>query len=181
MSRVYRGSGSAAYHPSMLLGLLIYGYATGVFSSRKIERATYDSVAFRFIASNEHPDHDTLAVFRKRFLREIEELFVTVLKLAGEMGVLTLGTVALDGTKVQANASGRRRFDVRPKPGGKPPSPPAVGLREDNQVNLTDAESRIMKMRRDSHRDDVGGRPVGHASRQRQAASGADARAVGLA
>src|SRR3989337_711779 len=68
MSRSYRGSGSAAYHPGMLLGLLIYGYATGGFSSRKIERATYDSVAFRFIAANQHPDHDTLATFRKRFL-----------------------------------------------------------------------------------------------------------------
>ncbi|MEX2494598.1 MAG: transposase, partial [Woeseia sp.] len=105
MSTAYRGSGSAAYHPSMLLGLMIYGYAIGVFSSRKIERATYDSVAFRFIAANQHPDHDTLATFRKRFLREIEGLFVTVLKLAGQMGMLKLGTVALDGTKVQANAS----------------------------------------------------------------------------
>ena len=57
----YRGSGSASYHPSMLLGLLVYGYATGVFSSRKLERATYDSVAFRFIAANDHPDHDTIA------------------------------------------------------------------------------------------------------------------------
>lgn len=105
MSRAYRGSGSAAYHPSMLLSLLIYGYATGVFSSRKIERATYDSVAFRFIAANQHPDHDTLATFRRRFLREIEGLFVSVLKLAGQIGVLKLGTVALDGTKVAANAS----------------------------------------------------------------------------
>jgi hypothetical protein len=89
----------------MLLGLLIYGYATKVFSSRAIERATYDSVAFRFIAGNEHPDHDTIATFRKRFLSEIEGLFVEVLKLARAMGVLKLGTVALDGTKVQANAS----------------------------------------------------------------------------
>lgn len=105
MSRSYRGSGSAAYHPGMLLGLLIYGYATGVFSSRKIERATYDSVAFRFIAANQHPDHDTLATFRKRFLPEIEGLFVSVLRLAAQMGILKLGTVALDGTKVQANAS----------------------------------------------------------------------------
>jgi transposase len=105
MSRSYRGSGSAAYHPGMLLGLLIYGYASGVFSSRKIERATYDSVAFRFIAANQHPDHDTLATFRKRFLPEIEGLFVSVLQLAAQMGMLKLGTVALDGTKVQANAS----------------------------------------------------------------------------
>jgi transposase len=101
----YRGSGSASYHPEMLLGLLVYGYATGVFSSRKLERATYDSVAFRFIAANDHPDHDTIATFRRRFLKEIEGLFVKVLLLAREMGVLNLGTVALDGTKIHANAS----------------------------------------------------------------------------
>ena len=101
----YRGSGSASYLPAMLLGLLIYGYATGVFSSRKLERATYDSVAFRFIAANQHPDHDTIATFRKRFLKEIEALFVRVLMLAREMGVLEMGTVALDGTKIHANAS----------------------------------------------------------------------------
>src|SRR5580693_4016266 len=104
----YRGSGSASYHPAMLLGLLVYGYATGVFSSRKLERATYDSVAFRFIAANDHPDHDTIATFRGRFLPEIEGLFVKVLLLAREMGVLNLGTVALDGTKIHANASRHR-------------------------------------------------------------------------
>ena len=105
MVKAYRGSGSASYHPSVLLGLLVYGYATGVFSSRKLERATYDSVAFRFIAANDHPDHDTIATFRRRFLGEIETLFVGVLVLAREMGMLKLGTVALDGTKLHANAS----------------------------------------------------------------------------
>jgi transposase len=105
MSGAYRGSGSASYHPTMLLGLLVYGYARGVFSSRKLERATYDSVAFRFIAANDHPDHDTIAAFRRRFLKEIEALFVQVLLLAREMGVLKMGTVALDGTKIHANAS----------------------------------------------------------------------------
>ena len=105
MSRSYRGTGSASYHPTPLLGLLIYGYATGVFSSRKLERATYDSVAFRFIAANDHPDHDTIATFRRRFLKDIEALFVKVLLLAREMGVLKMGTVALDGTKIHANAS----------------------------------------------------------------------------
>src|SRR6476469_7649970 len=105
MSGSYRGSGSASYHPSLLLGILVYGYATGVFSSRKLERATYDSVAFRFIAANQHPDHDTLAAFRRRFLKEIEGLFVQVLAVAREMGVLKMGTVALDGTKIHANAS----------------------------------------------------------------------------
>lgn len=105
LTRAYRGSGSASYHPAMLLGVMVYGYATKVFSSRALERATYDSVAFRFIAGNDHPDHDTIATFRKRFIGEIEPLFVEVLKLAHEMGVLKLGTVGLDGTKMHANAS----------------------------------------------------------------------------
>jgi transposase len=105
MSKSYRGSGSASYHPAVLLSLLVYGCATGVFSSRKLERATYDSVAFRFIAANDHPDHDTIATFRRRFLKEIEALFVKILLLAREMGVLKMGTVALDGTKIHANAS----------------------------------------------------------------------------
>ena len=105
MCKSYRGTGSACYHPALLLGVLVYGYATGVFSSRKLERATYDSVAFRFIAANDHPDHDTIATFRRRFLPQIEALFVQVLLLAREMGVLKLGTVALDGTKIHANAS----------------------------------------------------------------------------
>jgi len=108
MVGAYRGSGSASYHPSALLGLVVYGYATGVFSSRKLERATYDSVAIRFIAANDHPDHDTIAAFRRRFLAEIEGLFVQVLLLAREAGLLKLGTVALDGTKLHANASRHR-------------------------------------------------------------------------
>jgi transposase len=105
MVNAYRGSGSASDHPAMLLGLLIYGYATGVHSSRKIERATHDSLAFRFIAANTHPDHDTIAAFRRRFLPHIEKLFVDVLVLAREMGMLKMGIVALDGTKIHANAS----------------------------------------------------------------------------
>jgi transposase len=228
MSGSYRGSGSASYHPRMLLGLLVYGYATGVFSSRKLERATYDSVAFRFIAANDHPDHDTIAAFRRRFLAEIEALFVQVLLLAREIGVLKMGTVALDGTKISANASrhsalsyehagkieaqlkaevadlmaqaeaadaadlpdgmsipdelarreerlgklaeARAKIEARAKerhareqaeheaklaarqakeasgkkPGGKPPEPPVEGPRPNDQINLTDEESRIM-------------------------------------
>jgi len=105
MSGAYRGTGSASYHPRMLLGILVYGYATGVFSSRKLERATFDSVAFRFVAGNEHPDHDTIAEFRQRFLKDIEKLFVDVLRLAREMGVLKMGAIGLDGTKIHANAS----------------------------------------------------------------------------
>ncbi|MFQ5974558.1 MAG: IS1182 family transposase [Alphaproteobacteria bacterium] len=229
MVKAYRGSGSASYHPSALLGLLVYGYATGVYSSRKIERATYDSVAFRFITANDHPDHDTIATFRRRFLKQIEALFVEVLLLARESGLLKLGTVALDGTKVHANASrhsalsyehatkieaqlraeveelmalaeaadtadvpdgmsvpeelarreerlqrlaeAKAKIEARAKarvareqaeyeakmkareekakrtgrkPGGRPPQPPTPGPGRQDQVNLTDADSRIM-------------------------------------
>lgn len=105
LTRQYAGRGSKAYHPATLLALLVYGYATGVFSSRKIERATYDSVAFRYIAAGTHPDHDTLAVFRRRFLDELADLFVQVLEMAREMKLLRMGTVCLDGTKIAANAS----------------------------------------------------------------------------
>lgn len=105
LTRQYAGRGSKAHHPVTLLSILIYGYCTGVFSSRKLERATYDSVAFRYLAAGTHPDHDTLATFRRRFLSEFSELFVQVLELAREMKLLKLGHVCLDGTKVQANAS----------------------------------------------------------------------------
>ena len=105
LTRQYAGRGSDAYHPAMLLGLLVYGYATGLHSSRKIERACHDSVAMRFIAANTQPDHDSIATFRRRFLPQIEALFVQVLMLAREMKCLKLGTIALDGTKIAANAS----------------------------------------------------------------------------
>src|SRR2546429_8415481 len=101
----YGTRGGEPYAPEVLLGLLLYGYATGVFSSRKIERATYEAVPFRFIAGNLHPDHDTLATFRRTFLPELKDLFVQVLLLAQEAGVLKLGTISLDGTKVHADAS----------------------------------------------------------------------------
>jgi len=109
----YRGRGSEAHHPSVLLGLLVYGYATGTFSSRKIERATYDSVAFRYIAANTHPDHDTLATFRRRFLAELEGLFVQVLLLAREMKLLKRGNIALDGVKIKANASRHKALSYK--------------------------------------------------------------------
>jgi transposase len=229
--KVYRGSGSASYHPAMLLGLMVYGYATKTFSSRGIERASYDSVAFRFIAGNEHPDHDTIATFRKRFLPQIQALFVDILKLARAMGMLKLGTVALDGTKLHANASrhsalsyghakkiekqlkkevqqllrlaeqadgvntpdgmsipeelerrelrlaaiaaakakiearAEERFEreqaehqsklaaraeqqkrTGKKPRGRPPEPPTGGVQDKEQLNLTDEDSRIMKV-----------------------------------
>lgn len=105
LAEAYAGKGVKAYHPEILLSLLFYGYATGVFSSRKIEQATYDSVAFRFISVNTHPDHDTIANFRKRFLEQLKPLFVHILMLAHEMGLVKLGKVSLDGTKIKANAS----------------------------------------------------------------------------
>jgi len=101
----YAGRGSKAYDPQMLIALLFYGYATGIFSSRKLERATYESIAFRYIAGNTHPDHDTIATFRKRFLGELKPLFVQILSLAHEMKLFKLGKISLDGTKVKANAS----------------------------------------------------------------------------
>jgi transposase len=97
--------GGEAYAPELLLALLFYGYATGVFSSRKIERSTYESLPFRFVAGGLHPDHDTLANFRKTFRAEIKELFVQVLLLAQAAGYLKLGNISMDGSKVHANAS----------------------------------------------------------------------------
>lgn len=230
LTRTYGGRGSAAHHPAVLLGLLIYGYVTGIPSSRKIERATYDSVAFRYIAANTHPDHDTLAHFRRRFGAQFEQLFVQVLMLAREMGMLKLGKVSVDGSKIKANASKHRALswghlqkiekqlqqevqqlmaladaeddknvpdgmevpkeialrqqrlavldeakrklearakerdlaaqaeyegklakrqakrDAGKKPGGKDPEPPTSGPQDKDQVNLTDEESRIMKV-----------------------------------
>lgn len=101
----YTGVGSEAFNPEMLLALLFYGYATGVFSSRKLEQATYDSIAFRYIAANTHPDHDTIATFRKRFLEQLKPLFLQILLLAKTLGFLQLGKISLDGSKIQANAS----------------------------------------------------------------------------
>lgn len=230
LTRQYAGRGSAAHHPAVLLGLLVYGYATGLPSSRKIERATYDSVAFRYIAANTHPDHDTLASFRRRFGAQLEHLFVQVLMLAREMGMLKLGKIAVDGSKIKANASrhsalswghirkieqqlrqevqqlmalaesedrskvpdgmdvpqeiarregrlaaldeAKRKLEERArerdiqaqaeyetkmakrqakrdagkKPVGKDPEPPASGPQDKDQINLTDEESRIMKV-----------------------------------
>ncbi len=101
----YAGVGSEAFNPEMLLAMLFYGYATGVFSSRRLEQATHDSIAFRYIAANTHPDHDTIANFRKRFLKELQPLFVQILLLAKTLGFLKLGKISLDGSKIQANAS----------------------------------------------------------------------------
>lgn len=231
IERAYAGRGSDAYHPASLMSLLIYGYATGVFSSRRIELATFDSVAFRYLACNRHPDHDTLASFRRRFGGEFQALFVQVLQIAQANRLSQFGTVSLDGTKLHANASrhsalsyahaekleaqlkqevqellalaeaadrselpeglsvpaeiARREdqltaiaaakakiearakaryekekaeFDTKlkaredkaaktgRKPTGKPPAPPSETPRAEDQINLTDDESRIMKV-----------------------------------
>jgi transposase len=231
LTRQYAGRGSKAHHPATLLAILVYGYSTGVFSSRKLEIATYDSVAFRYIAAGSHPDHDTLATFRRRFIDELAGLFVQVLEMAAEMKLLKVGTVCLDGTKIHANASRhsalshghivkleaqlkaevqellalaeaadttntpdgmslpkelklredrlaamaaakakiaaraaeryareKAEFDEKSakrdaqeketgkKPRGKPPAPPEPGAKDSDQINLTDEESRIMKV-----------------------------------
>jgi len=101
----YAPRGGEAFAPEVLLGLLFYGYASGVFSARKIEKATYESIPFRYVAGGLHPDHDTIAHFRKAFLEEIQTLFVKILLLAQEVGVLKLGNLSLDGSKIHADAS----------------------------------------------------------------------------
>jgi transposase len=100
-----RGSGDAQYHPHLMLGLLIYCYANGVFGSRRIERATYRDVAVRYLCANTHPDHDTICAFRRRNYEAFAEAFLYVLRLAREMKVLKVGTISVDGTKIKANAS----------------------------------------------------------------------------
>ncbi len=100
-----RGSGSQQYPPKMMLGLLIYCYANGIFSSRRIERATYRDVAVRYLTGDTHPDHDTICTFRRENFDAVGEAFLQVLQLAGEIGVLKVGTVSVDGTHILANAS----------------------------------------------------------------------------
>lgn len=102
-----RGSGSEQYPPTMMLALLIYAYAMGVFSSRRIERATYESVAVRYLCANHHPDHDTIARFRRENQRLFQSCFAQVLLLAREMGVLRVGAVSVDGTRMAGAGSKR--------------------------------------------------------------------------
>lgn len=108
LGKIYAGyaeQGGEAIAPEALMGLLFYGYATGVFSSRKIEKATYENLGFRYVAGGLHPDHDTIANFRKTFLVELQGLFVEILMLAKIAGVLKIGNLSLDGSKVHADAS----------------------------------------------------------------------------
>ena len=233
LSRIYARYapvGGEPIDPKVLLGLLFYGYATGVFSLRKIEKATYESIPFRFIAGGLHPDHDTIASFRKALLTEIKALFVQVLLVAQKAGALNLGNISLDGSKLHADASkshavsykrlleleselrqevderfvlgeqleqsdlpdgldladeiafregrlvnlaqakrvlearAQERYEAEQaeyaaqlrereekarrtgrKPGGRPPTPPTPGPRDQDQYNFTDPDSRIMK------------------------------------
>jgi len=99
------GRGQSAYAPSMMVRVLLYGYATGVYSSRKIEARTYEDVAFRYLSADAHPDHDTFADFRKRHLEALAGLFTQALLLCEKAGLVKLGHVSIDGTKIKANAS----------------------------------------------------------------------------
>ncbi len=174
--RQYGGRGSDAHHPAVLLGLLTYGYSSGVFSSRKIERATYDSVAFRYVAANTHPDHDTIATFRRRFMPQVKALFVQVLVLAREMKCLTLGSISLDGTKNAANASKHKALswehankieaqlreevqlllklaeecDSRPVNDGLD-VPAEIARREKRQAGIAQAKAKIEERARERH------------------------------
>jgi transposase len=111
LSRIYGfygrrdGRGKAAYHPVMMVRVLLYGYCVGVMSSRRMERASYEDVAFRYLCADQHPDHDTIAAFRRQHLPVLAQLFTQVLQLCNKAGLVKLGHVAIDGTKVQANAS----------------------------------------------------------------------------
>ena len=104
----HRGTGSAQYHPRMMLALLIYCYANGIFSSRRIERATHRDIGVRFVAANRHPDHDTIARFRRENFDAVSESFLQVLLLAKELKLLRVGLVSVDGSKFKANASKHR-------------------------------------------------------------------------
>jgi transposase len=107
------GRGLAAYHPALMVRLLLYGYCIGVTSSRKIEQATYDNVAFRYLSADQHPDHDTLAAFRQQHLQTLADLFVQALRLCQKAGLVKLGNVSIDGTKMKANASAWRSMNYQ--------------------------------------------------------------------
>jgi transposase len=107
------GRDLAAYHPALMVRLLLYGYCIGVTSSRKIEQATYDNVAFRYLSADQHPDHDTLAAFRQQHLQTLADLFVQALRICQKAGLVKLGNVSIDGTKMKANASAWRSMNYQ--------------------------------------------------------------------
>lgn len=105
IENAYKGGGSAGYPPKMMLSLLFYSYAIGNFSSRNIERSTYELIPVLYITGGTHPDHDTINTFRSRFLGDLKDLFLEILEISNELGVLSLGNINIDGTKIHANAS----------------------------------------------------------------------------
>jgi transposase len=107
------GRGQSAYAPEMMVRLLLYGYATGVYSSRKIERRTWEDVAFRYLSGDQHPDHATLSEFRKRHLTALAGLFTQALLLCAKAGLVQLGHVSIDGTKIKANASKHKAMSYK--------------------------------------------------------------------
>src|SRR5580693_35794 len=107
------GRGQSAYAPEMMVRLLLYGYATGVYSSRKIQTRTFEDVAFRYLSGDQHPDHATIAEFRKRHLDALSGLFTQALLLCWEAGLVKLGHVAIDGTKIKANASKHKAMSYK--------------------------------------------------------------------
>lgn len=125
------GRGLAAYHPLMMTRVLLYGYAVGVRSSRKIEKATHDDVAFRYLSADQHPDHDTIAAFRQQHLEALAGLFVQALRLCERAGLVKLGLLAIDGTKIKAQASGRHSMRLQ-------------ALREEEQ-RLKDMVERLLQ------------------------------------
>src|SRR5216683_2110049 len=152
--------GSPPYHPQMMTALLLYGYCSGVASSRKIERKTYEDVAFRVIAAGHHPDHTAISEFRRIHLEALSGLFVQVLQLCRKAGLVKLGHVALDGTKVKANASKhkamsyeRRKGNRRRRRNGISPMRRAASRRAATDLcRATTRRSRSMKRRRSSSR-----------------------------
>ena len=161
-----RGTGDEQYPPAMMLGLLVYCYASGVFSSRVIEGMTYENVAVRVLCADTHPDHETICAFRRNNGKLLAEGFAQVLEMAARCGVLKVGgvSVAIDGTKILANASKHaavsyeraeyeaklaRREEVKvegKKPRGQDPKPPSAEPEAKDQVNFSDPESRIMPL-----------------------------------
>jgi len=113
LEKEYKGKGSAAFPPSMMLALLFYCYAKGIFSSRKIEQATYELISVLYISGGLHPDHDTINKFRKRFLNQFIFIFTMVLEIAFKLGIFKLGDISRDGTKIEENASKHKAMSLR--------------------------------------------------------------------
>ena len=144
----YAGGGARnqPFHPAMMVKLLVYGYATGVFSSRKIERRMHEDLAFRMLGAGNFPKHRTIRDFRALHLLELSDLFVQVVRLAREMGLVKLGTVAIDGTKIKANASRHKAMSYERMQQAEGELKAQIGVPEPKaQDNFTDPDSRIMK------------------------------------